>query len=100
VHRIDRPSGPEYLEGAFVDGVRHTHPLEGETTMTILDALHQGGLAFGAAGLLYTATVSATAATAVLARTPARRRAAREVLGILLRRHDTAGPGVKSVSGR
>lgn len=68
--------------------------------MTILDALHQGGLAFGAAGLLYTATVSATAATAVLAPTPARRRAARAVLALLLRRRDTAQPGVGSGSGR
>lgn len=83
-----------------MDGTRHTHPPEGETTMTILDALHQGGLAFGAAGLLYTATVSATGGHRRAGPDAARRRAAREVLALLLRRRDTARPGVRRVSGR
>jgi hypothetical protein len=55
---------------------------------TLLTAVHQGSLAVGAAGLLYTATVSATAITAILAPTAARRRAARDVLALLLRRRD------------
>ena len=42
----------------------------------------------GAAALLYTGTVTAAALTALLARTPARRRAAREVLTILLPHRD------------
>ena len=50
--------------------------------------LHDGALATGVASLLYTGTVSAAALTALLARTPARRRAAQDVLKILLRRRD------------
>ncbi len=46
------------------------------------------GAAAGAGGLLYTATVTTAALTALLARTPARRRDALEVLKILLRRRD------------
>jgi hypothetical protein len=42
----------------------------------------------GVVSLLYTATVTTTALTALLARTPDRRRDAREVLKILLRRRD------------
>jgi hypothetical protein len=42
--------------------------------------------ASGAAGLLYAAIVTTAALTALLARTPVRRRDAREVLKILLRR--------------
>lgn len=43
-------------------------------------------LAAGASTLLYSGTVTATVLTALLARTPARRRSARRVLRILLRR--------------
>jgi hypothetical protein len=48
--------------------------------------LHDGALATGVSALLYTATIAATAATAVLARSAARRRAALQVLALLLRR--------------
>ena len=44
--------------------------------------------AAGAAALLYAATVSGAALTALLARTSARRRAGREVLRLLLGRPD------------
>ena len=46
------------------------------------------GAVAGAGGLLYTATVTVAALTALLARTPARRRAALDVLKTLLRRRD------------
>jgi hypothetical protein len=48
--------------------------------------LHDGALAAGAASLLYSGTVTSTALVAVFARTPARQRAARDVLRLLLRR--------------
>jgi hypothetical protein len=55
--------------------------------MSSLPALiHDGALAAGVAGVLYSTTVTTAALTALLARTPARRRAACEVLTILLRR--------------
>ena len=53
---------------------------------TLLTAVHDGALVTGTATLLYGATVTITALTAVLAPSPARRRAARDVLVILLRR--------------
>ncbi len=57
--------------------------------MSSLPALiHDGVLAAGAASALYTATVTTATLTALLARTPARRRDAQEVLRILLRRRD------------
>ena len=58
------------------------------TTTTILTAIERSGLAATAAGFLYTATVTISALTAILARTADRRQAAREVLTILLRRQD------------
>jgi hypothetical protein len=54
-----------------------------------LATLESGTLAAGAAGLLYALTVSGVALTAALSREPGRRRAARDVLVILLRRHDS-----------
>lgn len=48
--------------------------------------LHDGALTTGVATLVYTGTVTTVALTALLARTPARRRAAQDVLKILLRR--------------
>jgi len=50
--------------------------------------LHDSTLTAGTATLLYTVTVTAAALTALLARTPARRRAAQDVLKILLPRRD------------
>ncbi|MGW3668146.1 hypothetical protein [Streptomyces sp. NPDC005141] len=47
--------------------------------------LHDCVVTVGVAPLLYTGTVTTVALTALLATTPARRRAAREVLAILLR---------------
>lgn len=58
----------------------------GGTSMVHLSALHDGALPAGGAALLYSATITVSALVAVLAPTPARRRAARDVLGILLRR--------------
>jgi hypothetical protein len=54
------------------------------TMSRVLAAVHDGTVAAGAAGMLYTATISTTALTAALSRSPARRRAAREVLTLLL----------------
>ncbi|GGU47729.1 hypothetical protein GCM10010289_80420 [Streptomyces violascens] len=54
--------------------------------MVQLSVLHDGALSAGGAALLYSATITVSALVAVLAPTPARRRAARDVLGILLRR--------------
>jgi hypothetical protein len=56
------------------------------TIAILLTALHDGSLAAGAAGLLYSSTVTVTAMAAIHARTPAHRREAREVLALLLRR--------------
>jgi hypothetical protein len=54
--------------------------------MSALPALiHDGALAAGIGTVLYTSTVTAAALTALLARTPQRRRDARAVLTILLR---------------
>jgi hypothetical protein len=50
--------------------------------------LYDTAVTIGTASLLYTGTVTATALTALLASSPARRRAARDVLEILLRRRD------------
>ncbi|GAA0918096.1 hypothetical protein [Virgisporangium aurantiacum] len=58
--------------------------------MSALSALiHDGALAAGIGTVLYTATVATAALTALLARTPRRRRDARAVLTILLRRPTT-----------
>lgn len=54
--------------------------------MSFSDVLHDGLLATGSAGVLYSATVAMAAITAIAARTPARRRAALDVLQTLLRR--------------
>ncbi|MGI5211613.1 hypothetical protein [Plantactinospora sp. CA-290183] len=54
--------------------------------MSLLSAVHDGALAAGVASLLYAGTVTTAALTALLAPSPARRRAGREVLTILLRR--------------
>lgn len=51
--------------------------------------LHDSTAAVGDPALLYAATVAITALTAVLSRSPQRRRAAREVLVLLLRRPPT-----------
>ena len=51
----------------------------------LLQSVHQGAFVAGAAALIYVLLVSATALSALLARTPVRRRDAREVLKILLR---------------
>jgi hypothetical protein len=54
----------------------------------ILDgATTAGTVLAGAASLLYAGTVAAVTLLALLGRTPARRRNARDVLAILLRRH-------------
>lgn len=52
----------------------------------VLGAVHDGTVVAAAAGMLYTATIAVTALTAALARSPARRRAARQTLILLLRR--------------
>jgi hypothetical protein len=52
------------------------------------ELIHGGALTVGAATLLYAFGVLAATLTALLAPTAARRRAARDVLAILLRRHD------------
>ncbi|WP_405488296.1 hypothetical protein [Streptomyces sp. NBC_00096] len=51
-----------------------------------IDTVLTGVTALGAGGILYGTTVGVTAAVAVFAPTPARRRDARAVLVILLRR--------------
>lgn len=56
---------------------------------TTLALIHDGTLAAGLGTLLYTATVTTAALTALLAPTPQRRRDARTVLTILLRRKPT-----------
>lgn len=48
--------------------------------------IHGGALASGAAMLLYAGSITTATLIALLAPTPARRRAARDVLTILLRR--------------
>jgi hypothetical protein len=53
---------------------------------TLAVTIGDAGLATGCALLVYTGTVSASALTALLARSQGRRRAAQEVLRILLRR--------------
>ncbi|GIE92492.1 hypothetical protein SAMN06264365_14912 [Actinoplanes regularis] len=53
---------------------------------TLLTAFHDGALLTSVSALVYTATVTAAAVTALLARTPQRRRDSRAVLTILLRR--------------
>jgi hypothetical protein len=58
--------------------------------MTDLPALlHDSALAAGAATLLYSGTVTSVALVAVFASSPGRRRAARDVLRLLLRRPPT-----------
>ncbi|GAB2616382.1 hypothetical protein Aab01nite_29170 [Paractinoplanes abujensis] len=57
-------------------------------TATILTAIEQGSQAATAVSLLYAATVSVSALTAIMAPTEVRRQAAREVLTLLLRRRD------------
>lgn len=52
----------------------------------MLSLLSDAALTGGIAGLLYTGTITGAALTALIARTPARRRAARDVLAILVRR--------------
>ncbi|MFC4070613.1 hypothetical protein [Actinoplanes subglobosus] len=54
---------------------------------TALALIHDGALAAGFGTVLYTATVTTAALTALLAPTPQRRRDARTVLTILLRNH-------------
>lgn len=58
------------------------------TLSTLQTTIEQGALAAGSAASLYTVTIVVSALTAVLAPTPARRRAARDVLELLLRRRD------------
>lgn len=58
------------------------------TTAMVLTAIEQGSLAATAAGLLYSATITISALTAIMAPSAARRQAARKVLTLLLRRHD------------
>jgi hypothetical protein len=53
--------------------------------------VHDAALAAGIGALLYSATVTTAALTALLAPTPQRRRDARAVLTILVRRPRTAG---------
>lgn len=52
----------------------------------LVQFLHAGAATAGGVGLLYSGTVTVVALTAVLAPTPERRRAARQVLRVLLRR--------------
>ncbi|WP_433113679.1 hypothetical protein [Micromonospora sp. CA-246542] len=56
---------------------------------TALALIHDGALAAGIGTVLYTATVTTAALTALLAPTPQRRRDARTVLTILLRNRRT-----------
>lgn len=53
----------------------------------LLALFHGTALAFQLAALLYTIALIVTALIAVLARTPTRRRAALDVMRLLLRRH-------------
>ncbi|WP_426513231.1 hypothetical protein ACPPVO_22965 [Dactylosporangium sp. McL0621] len=55
---------------------------------TLSGLIHDGAVLTGAASTLYTLIVTTAALTALLARTPARRRDAQQVLKILLRRRD------------
>ncbi len=65
----------------------HNGPTPGSPAMSIIaDLVHGGAAATAAAGVLYTATVTISALTALIAPTPQRRRDARTVLNILLRR--------------
>ena len=50
--------------------------------------IHDGALAAAVVPLTYAVAVGAAAITALVAPTPARRRAAREVLALLLRRRE------------
>jgi hypothetical protein len=54
---------------------------------TLLQSLHDGSLAAGTAGFLYTGTSATAALASVLARTPEQHRDARETLKVLLRRY-------------
>ncbi|MFI5892217.1 hypothetical protein ACIA5D_19130 [Actinoplanes sp. NPDC051513] len=54
--------------------------------------IHDGALAAGIGTLLYMATIAVTAVAAVFAPAPQRRRDARAVLTILLRRRDVEEP--------
>ena len=55
---------------------------------SLSDLIHDGSVAAGAAGVIYAATVTAAALTALTARTATRRRDAQAVLKILLRRRE------------
>jgi hypothetical protein len=77
--------GDGWLAGHITDVRTH-----GGRPMPILMALHQGALVASIAGLLYSGTVSAAALTAFLSGDDSRRRAAREVLKVLLRRRTQA----------
>jgi hypothetical protein len=52
----------------------------------LVQLLHDGALLAGISALAYTLLINITALTAILARSPARRRAALDVLKLLLRR--------------
>ncbi|MEU5416605.1 hypothetical protein [Streptomyces clavifer] len=54
--------------------------------MAMMTLLQDGAVLAGATGVLYTASVTSVATASVFARSPERRRDARETLAILLRR--------------
>jgi hypothetical protein len=59
---------------------------------TLPTLIHSGAIAAGIGSVLYTGTVTTAALTALLAPTSERRRDARAVLTILLRRRPTEPP--------
>ena len=58
-------------------------------TPQLITLIHHSGLALATSGVLYTASTTAAALTALLAPSSARRRDARKVLALLLRRTNT-----------
>lgn len=55
-------------------------------TTQLIPLIHGGALVVAASGLLYTVGTTAATVTALLARSPTRRRDARKVLALLLHR--------------
>ena len=55
--------------------------------MSVLSLIDDSALLAGATGVLFTASVATAAAASILARSPERRRDARETLKILLMKH-------------
>lgn len=59
----------------------------------VVDTITTSVRVLGVSGLLYTATITMTAAASIFARTPARRRDGRAALTLLLRGHSNPDEG-------